>query len=264
MSRAFYYHCLRRDISNFSLLKHRKFDGFLISMHQSGTHWLKHMLATALTHKYDLPPPRYIHANDVIAGPKDPQAHPQLPHIVSAHSIPHILLSFSPVHKLMRFPPYVILVRDIRAMLVSNYEKWKEHYGCDFATFLKGDVSGHRFNNDIWWCIRFCNMWGKIADKLPESVCVIKYEDLRATPLLQLQEINRYWDLNLSEAQLQYAIDESTKEKMLKKKDPDTPFGVDVVRPDKRPYLEWFEKDQQQYIHEMCKKFLRYNFDYEY
>ena len=159
---AYAYHCLRRHVSNFSLVKRRHFDGMLISMHQSGTHWLKHMLASALTDKYGLPAPQYIHANDVIAGPKDKRLSDVMPHLVSAHSIPHALFRSKLFHSHVSLPPYVVLVRDIRASLVSNYEKWKDHYACEFEEFLLGDVSGQRFNNDIWWCIRFFNRWGEV------------------------------------------------------------------------------------------------------
>jgi Sulfotransferase domain len=264
MKSAFLYHSLRRDISNFSLIKHRAFDGFLISMHQSGTHWLKHMLATALTYKLDLPPPQYIHANDVIAGPKDPLANEKLPHIVSTHSIPHALLGSRIFRRMVKLPPYVVLVRDIRASLVSNYEKWKDQYDCDFTTFLRGDISGRRFNNDIWWCVRFCNMWGRLAHDFPDGTLVVKYEDLKSNPLRELQGINNYWQLDLNEACLQYAIDESSKEKMALKKDPDTPFGVTVVRDDKRTFMQWYDKEQSDYINYVCDNFLKYDFAYDY
>lgn len=264
MKTAFLYHSLRRDISNFSLLKHRHFDGFLISMHQSGTHWLKHMLATALTCKYEKAPPQYIHANDIIAGPKNARMDDEIPHIVSAHSIPHLLLQSGLVHRLLKLPPYVVLVRDIRATLVSNYEKWKQHYDCDFDTFLHGDISGTRFNNDLWWCLRFCNKWGKIAAKFPDSVLVVKYEDLKSRPLAELQRINQYWHLDLNDSVLQHAIDKSSKEKMALKKDPDTPFGVTVVRENKQPYMQWYNDVQIEYFNSVCDKFLKYDFDYNY
>ncbi len=218
MTLAFKYHSLRRDISNFSLIKHRGFDGFLISMHQGGTHWLKHMLAMALTKKYGLPAPEYIHANDVIAGPKNPRNNDILPHLVSAHSIPHLLLGNSLFRRLVKLPPYLVLVRDIRASLVSNFEKWKKQYQCDFREYLRGDVSGHRFNNDIWWCIRFCNSWGKLIERYPSNTLLVRYEDIKSSPLSELQKINQYWKLELSDEHLLFAISESSKEKMAKKK----------------------------------------------
>jgi hypothetical protein len=264
MKSAFIYHSLRRDISNFSLIKHRAFDGFLISMHQSGTHWLKHMLATAITQKLNLPAPKYIHANDVIAGPKDPLANPALPHIVSAHSIPHMLLRSQIFRSMVQLPPYLVLVRDIRASLVSNYEKWKEHYACDFDTFLRGDTSGHRFNNDIWWCLRFCNKWGELVQRFPAGTLVVKYEELKINPMQELKRINAYWNLELSDEILEYAISESSKEKMALKKDPDTPFGVTVVRENKQSFMEWYDENQMTYFNSICEQYLKYDFDYKY
>lgn len=264
MKLAYLYHSLRRDISNYSLLKHRAFDGFLISMHQSGTHWLKHMLATALTHKLGLPPPQYIHANDVIPGPKDPPGNDRLPHIVSSHSIPHALLGSQLVRHLVKLPPYVVLIRDIRASLVSNYEKWKEQYNCDFPEYLRGDVSGHRFNNDIWWCLRFCNRWGYLAQRYPDKTLIVKYEDLKSRPLNELRRIADYWQLELDDSTLCYAIDESTKEKMTSKKDPETPFGVTVVRNDRESFMELYDEELREYIKNICDVFLKFDFDYDY
>lgn len=262
--RDFLYHCLRRDISNFSLVKRRNFDGFVISMHQSGTHWLKHMLATALTSSFELPPPQYIHANDVIGGPKDTRAHDKLPHIVSAHSIPHALFRSRLFHRFVKLPPYVVLVRDIRASLVSNFEKWKWLYECDFNEFLRGDVSGKRFNNDIWWCLRFCNMWGTVQSRVPGSILLVRYEELRAAPLQELKRINQYLELELDEDTLKFAIDESSKEKMSLKKDPDTPFGVNVVRRDEKPWMDWYDGENRAFVGEVCDAFLKYDFGYDY
>ena len=46
--RRFRWHCWRRDVSNFAMLKYRDFDGFLVTMQHSGTHWLKYILSTSL------------------------------------------------------------------------------------------------------------------------------------------------------------------------------------------------------------------------
>ena len=40
MNYKYKYHALRRDCFNLSLLAHRDFDNMLVTMHQSGTHWL--------------------------------------------------------------------------------------------------------------------------------------------------------------------------------------------------------------------------------
>ena len=264
MSLRFQYHCLRRDLSNFSLLRHRDYTGFLVSMHQSGTHWLKHMLATAIAARHELPPPRYSHANDFIGGVYDPRMHARGPRLVSSHSIPHLLLASRWLRRRVRLPPYVVLVRDIRGSLVANYEKWKQHYGCSFSEFLRGDMSGKRFNNDLWWCMRFCNAWGRIAQRFPEQTLVVRYEDLRADPLPTLMRVDEFWRLQLGAAALMLGVTQSSKERMAAKHDPDTPGGVIVVRRDERPPADWFDDGDRAFFSATCGLLLRNDFGYDY
>ncbi|MBI2992906.1 MAG: sulfotransferase domain-containing protein [Gammaproteobacteria bacterium] len=259
----FLYHCLRRDVSNFSLLKHRDYTGFLITMHQSGTHWLKHMLATAIARTYNLSPPRYSSANEIIGGIRDPFDHPGVPHVVCTHSIPHLLVGVPAVRRWIRFPRYVVLVRDIRATLVANYEKWKARYDCGFSEFLRGDVSGLRFNSDIWWCLRFCNAWGAIAARFPDETLVMKYEDLRRNALGGLGQINAFWALGLTRDSLIEGVAESTKEKMARKRDP-VASDLAVVREDARDLSEWFAPQDAAFVHETCGRFLTHRFGYDY
>jgi len=260
----FYYHCLRRDISNFSLLRHRDYDGFLVSMHQAGTHWLKHMLATAIACQYQLPPPRYSHANDIIGGVHDRPQAMAAPRLASSHSIPHMLVASPWLRQAMKLPPYVLLVRDMRATLVANYEKWKHHYDCSFPEFLRGDVSGRRFNNDLWWCIRFCNAWGRVLQRFPQDTLLLRYEDLRRDDLAGLQRVNAFLNLGLAREALERGVRESDKENMARKRDPETPAGVTVVRDDPRHFAEWFNEGDRAFFAAVCQRWLRYTFDYHY
>jgi len=264
MSLRFHYHCLRRDISNFSLLRHRDYTGFLVSMHQSGTHWLKHMLAAAIARHHGLPPPRYSHANDFICGVHDTPVHVREPVLVSSHSIPHMMVGSPMARRFIRFPPYVVLVRDTRAALVSNFEKWKVHYGCSFSEFLRGDMGGRRFNNDLWWCIRFCNAWGRIAQRFPDATLIVRYEDLQQDPLRELARVDAFWKLGLGKEALQLGVSESTKEKMIAKHDPDTPGGVTVVRRDSQPAAVWFDATDREFLTTACHTLLRHDFGYDY
>lgn len=264
MSLRFHYHCLRRDISNFSLLRHRDYTGFLVSMHQSGTHWLKHILATAIAARYGLAPPCYSHANDIIGGVHDPRPDARGPALVSSHSIPHLLVASRWLRRLMRFPPYVVLVRDIRGSLVANHEKWKGHYGCPFSEFLRGDMRGKRFNNDLWWCIRFCNAWGRVSGRFPDQTLVVRYEDLQADPLHELMRIDQFWKLDLGAAVLALGVSESSKDRMAAKRDPGTPGGVTVVRHDDRPATGWFGPGDREFFSAACRGLLRYDFGYDY
>lgn len=233
-------------------------------MHQSGTHWLKHMLAAAIAARHELPPPRYSHANDIIGGVHDAIPPARGPRLVSSHSIPHLLVASRRFRKLVRLPPYVVLVRDMRGSLVANYEKWKAHYACSFGEFLRGDVSGRRFNNDLWWCIRFCNAWGRVASRFPEQTLVVRYEDLQADALRELGRINDFWELDLGSAALALGVSESGKDAMATKRDPDTPGGVNVVRRDDRPAREWFSPADREFLAATCRVLLRHDFGYDY
>ncbi len=259
---GFYYNCFRKDLTNFSFLRHRKFSGFLVSMHQSGTHWLKHMLAIAIADEYELPMPQYNHANDIIGGPKDPRLYPHAPKLASSHTIPHPLLRSKLFRTFVKFPRYVILVRDVRASLISNYEKWETRYHCKFSEYLRGDIRGRKFTNDIWWCIHFLNSWGYLSQKYPLETLIVRYEDLTQNTLAQLERINIFWDLSIGNQSFLLAIKESSKEKMLKKHDPIRP-GI-AVRKTTRTNEEVFTDADNVLFRDICKKYLRYNFGYDY
>ena len=226
MNFLFYYHCLRKDLTNFSFIRHAGFSGFIVSMHQSGTHWLKHMIASAICREHGLPMPKFNHANDIIGGAKTPLSYPDIHRLGSSHTILNPLLHFRGARNLVQLPDYVVLIRDIRSSLISNYEKWKHVYKCEFSEYLKGDVSGRRFNHDLWWCIRFLNSWGRQMEKFPDSILIVKYEEIKSGPVLQLKRINGFFRLGLAEASLQFGIEASSKENMRLKDDPERPGGA--------------------------------------
>lgn len=262
MPLAFTLACARHELSNYSVLAHRGYDGYLASMHQSGTHWLKFMLALALARRHDLPPPRYNHANDIIGGTRDPRPHGGLPRLVSTHSIPNWLARAGLVHRLLHFPAYVVLVRDVRSCLVSNHEKWKQRHGVPFAQHLRGDPSGRRYNSDLWWCIRFLNAWGEMVARYPDTTLVVRYEALQADALAELRRIDRHWGLDLDEAALAHAVAGASKREMQRRHDPDRPAGE--VRTDERSPLQWFSPGDHEFLRATLARHLRHDFGYRY
>lgn len=269
MSLKFYYDFYRRDLTNLSFLKYRMFEGFIVTMHQSGTHWLKHILACAIARDKNLQPPQYTYASDMIGGHKDPVKYPGIPMFGHSHSIPSILILSGLLRKIVRQPRYVILVRDLRNILVSHYEKYKHEYKCNFSDYLRGDVSNRRFGSDIWWCIRFQNAWGRVLEKYPDKCLLMKYEHLMADTLQEIKNINNFLGLNLSDDALSYGVEESTKDKMkakplkpaykMKKK-----HNRVVVRTDSGTYDKLFSDDDLSFFNETCKKFLKHDFGYKY
>ena len=267
MTIGFHYHQFRCDFTNLSFLRHANLEGFIVSMHQSGTHWLKHMLACAITRELGLPPPQYAYAGDIIGGAKKPIVYPGVPSFGHSHTIPSPLMESTILRKFYRFPRYVLLIRNIRAMLVSHYEKYKPEYNCEFSEYLRGDAANKRFDSDIWWCIRFQNAWGGIIEKFPDEFFIIKYEDLIVDALKQLEAINTFLGLNLSPESLQYGVNESTKVKM-SAKPKKAPRKVEnkriVVRMDSKKEEVVYSAKDDSFFKNTCKKYLKYDFGYDY
>ena len=187
---------LNRGLFNTTTLRRRRFDGFIASMQQSGSHWLKYMLGLTLAKIYDLPPPSHIQDDSIIGHTRSPPIYPGIPQIIHSHSIPHYFLRSRALVAILHFPRYVVLVRDIRDGLVAHYEKFNGEYNVDFSTFLHGGVrrkrnaaSGRKYADDIWLRIRFLNGWGAVAERHPERVAVLRYEDLKADTRSELARV---------------------------------------------------------------------------
>jgi len=72
------------------MLKHRDFVGMLVTMHQSGTHWVKHILTSAIYHEEGFEQPKSIYDEDrFIGNPKSHRGRPGVPSITASHSIPN-------------------------------------------------------------------------------------------------------------------------------------------------------------------------------
>src|SRR3954468_7412147 len=106
---------LRDDLSRFHLLHYGgRVDGFLISGHNSGTHWLRFMLSAAIAHRLALPRPTYSSGpqSDVYIGhARHRRTYPQAPRIGSSHHMPSRLVALAGALGLVRLPPVVLLVR---------------------------------------------------------------------------------------------------------------------------------------------------------
>ena len=259
---GFHYHAWRRGLGNFALLSQRHCVGQIASMHQSGTHWLKFMLAHALSYQYGTPPPAYNHANDIIGGPKDPILYPNLPRLISSHSMPHPLLTYRWTQRYLGLPRYVVLVRDLRASLASNFVKWRLRYGVDFSTYLRGDVSGRSYNSDVWWTLRFLNSWGDAAARLPERITVLRYEDLQAAIETELSRVASHFQLGLTAEALRHAVTLSDKRSMAARDDPQRPPGAVRVSGDES--IPAYSADDQALVAEVCRRCLRHDFGYDY
>ncbi len=254
---------LNRALFNPPTLRHRRFDGFIASMQHSGSHWVKYMLGLTLAKIHDLTPPSHLLDNSIVGHPKSPPLYPQIPQIVTTHSIPHYLLRSRTLFRVLHFPKYLILVRDIRDGLVAYYEKEKGDFNVDFSTYLRGDVRGRKYRHDIWLRIRFLNGWGAVVERHPERTAVLTYEDLKADTHAQLARVCDYFNIKgVTPSVLDEVVAAASKTEMAKLGTPNPRWTV--VRTDPRPSDEWYTEEDRRFVAELCRRNLKYTFGYRY
>ena len=221
---------VRDDLSRFHLLHYGgKVDGFLVSGHNCGTHWLRFMLSAAIAHHLGLPRPERSSGptSDVFIGhARHPRRFTEAPRIGSSHHMPSRLVALLGALGIIRLPPVVLLVRNIPDALTSYFFKWRE------AKDL-GDLSDYvaraprRQGVDLWWFIRFFNRWGLLRRIFPDRVLLVRYEDLQADPQAWIARIWAHWGVQLSEADLAAAMAVRTREAVAAHLDPG--YGEDVT-----------------------------------
>jgi hypothetical protein len=261
---VFRAHGLNRHSTNLALLKYYDFQGFLITGQHSGTHWIKWMLSHALAHRYGVEPPRYFNndsSNALIGHPKHERIHPSLPRIASSHSIPPYATDWRWLRGLRRPPPYAVVVRDIRQVLVSNYEKWRAEYATPFSRYVAGDPRGKAYVCDVWWYVRFLNRWGEVAGRYPDQTLVLRYEDFRADPLENLRRLARHFALDLSDSDLMAGVAVGSKEHMMARQDPR--IRERPIRPDGAAGARFSPRDLQ-VLGGILDRNLKHDFGYPY
>jgi hypothetical protein len=245
-----------------SVVHRRQVDGQMFSMHQSGTHWLRNMMIHVICAEYDVPVPKTISDTSVIGNPRNPTQYEHIPKIVASHNITSVLTASWLVRALVTLPPRLILVRDIRSTLVSHYEKWKDTYAVSFSEYLRGDPNDKRFDFDIWWDIRFCNAWGRMLKRYPDTTHVVHYEKLMSDTTSELERCCRFFGIRYKgSSALEHAIAACSKDAMEKRQSVET---GQVVRRENRSAFEWYNDEDKDFLMQTCSSYLKHNFGYDY
>ena len=209
--------------------RHGAFDGFLVTSKNSGTHWVKYMLAIALADTYEVPRPQYFSEASVrpyIGWPKDDPTHAELPRLAFSHTIPHRFADWAWARGLAKLPPYALCIRHPMAILASHYAKWAWDIKVDWLTYLRGDPVGTAYRCDLYWLARFWNRWGEIRARYPASILLVPYEQTRADPRATLEAIAAHWGITFAPEAVLAALTGGTKEAMAEKIDPDAEPNV--------------------------------------
>jgi len=250
--------------SNFSVLRHGKFDGFLVTSKNSGTHWVKYMLAVALAETYGAPRPQYFSENAVrpyIGWPKDTVTFEELPKLAFSHTIPHRLMDWGWARNLAGFPPYVLCIRHPMSILASHHAKWEYDIQVDWETYLRGDPAGNRYRCDLFWLARFWNRWGEVMQRDPERFHIARYEETRRDPGEQLEAISTHWGISLSAAAIDAALEAGTKEAMAEKVDPDA--EPNVLQNRKTDLRDLFKGDAIDIYQQLAGDLFRFDLGYD-
>jgi len=217
-----------------------------------------------LAELYDLPAPEHIKSDAIIGHPKHPPIYPNIPRIVLTHSIAHHAMRLPFVHRALGLPRYIVLVRDIRHILVSVYEKWDETHRVDFSTYLRGDLRNRSYATDIWQLMRFFNAWGAVVEACPDRAMVLRYEDLTAKPRDNLAKVCTFLGIeHVAPDLIERAVTSASKQEMAKRLDPREDHADRVVNPGERDPNDWFGAADRDFLAEVCRRNLKYNFGYD-
>lgn len=262
------YRFLRHELTAFTLLKPGNFHiaGHIMTMHQSGSHWLNNMLSQGLIREYQLPDLQHIRDRSIINGPRHDKVYWRLPRIIQSHEAPSPLVHMWPLSRIVPFPKYVFLVRDIRAAMVSAYEK-KRHlpaFQVPFSTYLRNDrLIGNDIPRDLWLRMRQLNAWDRDIHRLPASrTLVLHYEQLKTNTATQLRRVWRFLELpERDNAFFAEIVEATSKERMASQESPE---GNKIVRSSDRHPFEWFSADDRTYFAQTVDAWLRNHYGYDY
>ena len=89
----------------------------------------------------------------------------------------------------------------------------------------------------------------------------VRYEDLTTDTFDILKNITVFLELDLNDDQIQFGIDEASKDKMRKKMSPN---HLTVVRKDSRDPDAWFSNEDKQFFIDTCADHLKHDFGYKF
>lgn len=255
---------LRHDLFRLSVFWHRHTHAHIVTGQQSGSHWLNNLLAHVLSSEYNIPPLRHIDERVIIGHPRMPQTYPHVPRLVWTHHAPSPLVHSAPMRLLFRFPKYVLLLRDIRASLVSQYEKYRQDTRLTFSQMLRDHrLFGREFKWDLDKRIVFFNAWGRVRQLMPDRVHIVHYEHLSRDTAGELERIWDYLGLSVKDRSVfQQAAAACSKEQMSRNEPPVRTHNL--VRKDDRDPVQWFSPADREYFSTRCARLLRFTFGYDF
>lgn len=256
------------NASNFHVLHYRDVDGMLASAKNSGTHWLKFMLSNAIAHHFSVEPPTYSSGpswDDIIGNPRVPPRYSELPRLTGTHTIPSRFISHQWVRSLLPYPPVVVLVRDIRNAMISNYVKWHgegRYRDVSFSEYVRGDIAGKRFVADVWWYTFFHNRWGDVLATFPSQTMLVRYEDIQTDPANAIKSVARHFGIDLRPDSIAAGLKSGERSALRAQLDPD--HNEKIVTDETVKNNTTFSDEDEIVLRSILGRHLRYDYGYDY
>ena len=213
----------------------------------------------------------HIGDDKIVGHPKNPPIYDHIPKLAVTHSHPHYMMRCASLHDYFQWPRYAFLVRNPKAILVSIYEKSKgEHidkkFGKDnvtFSEYLKCDIQKDNRLENLWGIIRYFNAWGCVYKNCEKNVLLIQYEEIEKNTEHVLKQLCNHFGLeNITSDILRTAIQRSSRQEMRQKLNASEDQYQRSVNIQKNNFEDWFSEDDNHYYHDICKRYLHYDFGY--
>lgn len=247
-------------------------DCLLVTLPGSGTHWLRTMLSKALVEAYGLPEEiDSIRRDDLIPtyrGKTDRFKYNdnlQVPRIQHSHAFFSWLFYKSRV---------VLLVRDLRDVLVSHYNNYRDMRNPDisFGDFLRArgvDRPGQKNNDTLRTLIAFLNSWGKAEERL-NGLYRIRFEDLRTDTEKELSGLFQFIGFRQLDASVVKQIVAFGSLDNMRKMEQQKPLlqyqnkTAKVGDGKSGKYREYFNQSDMDYFCDIVQAELRFTYGYDY
>lgn len=185
-------------------------DAYLLSFPKCGRTWLRVMLERAFMLHFGLEKVTSLESNVLLGNPG-----PHMPTIKIIHDDhPQFKTpaELTPDKKTYQGVKVILLIRDLRDALVSNYfqaTKRRNAFTGDLSTFIRHE----RGSTDTF--IRFYNIWAANRH-VPADFLFVRYEDMHADVERELRRVLEFIGLQVAEETIRAAIDYGRFEHMHK------------------------------------------------
>lgn len=245
------------------LLNRSDTDAYLLSLQQSGTHWLRMLLVRYLKEFYD------IEYNFDDLDLSDFISHPRSDPDINLGEAPTIRSTHHAYWFLYRNKNVVLLVRHLRKSILSGYEKMLKvnNTSLDFEAFLKGDFDPQNFRYvtpDLPHRVRFLNRWAKYGfDRA--RIQLVKFEDLKNNTIKIFREVLEFLGIPTENSLIQKTIDRSSKDSMRELgKESSKRHRRAISKKDKRDPTSFFTPTTEQYFLSYLRENLEHDYGYHY